>query len=371
LAAGVFLVVAVAANRHGRLADSRQRSAGSGGYELFAASVLPVEADLNTAAGREKYALEDLPMNKVRFVQMPLREGDDASCLNLNQVGNPHVLGVDPGEFDREPQAFTFAAVDAAVVDSGRPWLALEEELTEPDTIPAVADQTVIVWGLGKKVGDTLEYTDDHGQTLKLKLVGGLANSVFQGHVLISKRRFREHFPSASGTRRLLIDTPPSQADAMNRSLTERLASVGLAVSSTSARLAQFNSVENTYLMIFLTLGGLGVVLGSLGLGVVVLRNVLERRPELAVLMALGFTRRQVRQLIVFEHWLLAGAGFSVGLGSALVAVAPALASPSLNVPYVSLLLLLSFIAVSALFWTLLAAACALRGPLLSALRNE
>jgi len=44
--------------------------------------------------------------------------------------------------------------------------------------------------------------------------------------------------------------------------------------------------VQNTYLNTFQVLGALGLLLGSAGLGVVVLRNVLERRAELAAMLA-------------------------------------------------------------------------------------
>ena len=56
----------------------------------------------------------------------------------------------------------------------------------------------------------------------------------------------------------------------------------GLEVNLAAVRLDEFNAVQNTYLQIFQLLGGLGLLLGSVGLGVVVLRNALERRAELA-----------------------------------------------------------------------------------------
>jgi hypothetical protein len=43
-------------------------------------------------------------------------------------------------------------------------------------------------------------------------------------------------------------------------------------VVSVGAALAEFNTVENTYLSIFQVLGGLGLLLGSAGLGIVVAR---------------------------------------------------------------------------------------------------
>ena len=60
----------------------------------------------------------------------------------------------------------------------------------------------------------------------------------------------------------------------------------------TVARRNAFNAVQNTYLGTFQILGGLGLLLGSAGLGIIVLRNVLERRGELGLLLAVGFRPR-------------------------------------------------------------------------------
>ena len=86
-------------------------------------------------------------------------------------------------------------------------------------------------------------------------------------------------------------------------------------------RLKQFSQVQNTYITIFQALGGLALLLGSLGLGVVVLRNVLERRGELAVMQAVGFRKGALRWLVCSEHGLLLVLGLAVGVGAALLAV--------------------------------------------------
>src|SRR2546425_885221 len=83
---------------------------------------------------------------------------------------------------------------------------------------------------------------------------------------------------------------------------------------SATRRLAAFNAVQNTYLNTFQVLGGLGLLLGSMGLGVVVLRNVLERRSELGLLQAVGFTRRSIRWLVLSEHGGLLALGLAVGI---------------------------------------------------------
>ena len=113
------------------------------------------------------------------------------------------------------------------------------------------------------------------------------------------------------------------------------------------------------------------MALGCLGLGVVVMRNVMERRGELALLRAVGFRRRSLVWLLLLEHGMLVAWGLVCGTASAALAVTPALQAPGATMPVVSLPLTLAGIAVSGLGWTWLAAAWALRSPLLSALRNE
>jgi ABC-type antimicrobial peptide transport system permease subunit len=129
--------------------------------------------------------------------------------------------------------------------------------------------------------------------------------------------------------------------------------------------------VENTYLSIFQVLGGLGLLLGSIGLGLVVARNILERRSELALLRAVGFRPDRLRRMMLTEHALLLTLGLGIGVLSAMLAVAPALMSSAAKVPFVSLGLTLAAVFLSGLLWTWLAVHLALRGPLLDALRNE
>jgi ABC-type antimicrobial peptide transport system permease subunit len=102
----------------------------------------------------------------------------------------------------------------------------------------------------------------------------------------------------------------------------------------------EYEAVENTYLSIFLILGGLSIILGSAGLGIVLLRNASERRGEMALLRAVGFDNRTLHQLLLMEHGWLLGVGLVIGLGSGLLAVVPSLSVPGIQFPYVSLALI-------------------------------
>ena len=154
-------------------------------------------------------------------------------------------------------------------------------------------------------------------------------------------------------------------------SLARALEPIGMELSSTSERLGAFNTVQNTYLAIFQALGGLGMLLGSIGLGVVVMRNVLERVPELALMRAVGFSHCQLRRMIMSEHALLLVVGLFCGVTASLIAVIPMVRSGGQDMPWVLTIMICAAVFVSGLFWVWAASALALRRYLLDALRHE
>jgi putative ABC transport system permease protein len=239
------------------------------------------------------------------------------------------------------------------------------------DEIPAIGDANSIQWAMGKKVGDTIDYVDERGQPFKVRIVGAVANSILQGQLIIDEVEFVKRFPGESGYRMFLIDAPSNAVSQVAATLSRAMQDVGLELTPTVTRLNQFNAVQNTYLGTFQVLGGLGLLLGSVGLGIVVLRNVLERRSELAVLLAVGFRRQQVQRLLLVENGALLLVGLLIGVIAAGVAVLPALLSPAAQLPVASLALTLGAILLNGAMWTWVATRFAVRGDLLAALRND
>lgn len=370
MACGVFVIVAVGANRQSVWKNAGERPSGTGGFAFYAETTLPVLQDANDPQNRSLLGISADEFRGVSFVPIRVREGDDASCLNLNRIRKPRVLGLDPQALT-DRGAFSFAELSPEV-EGESPWMALEQDLGG-DVIPAIADQTVIVWGLGKSVGDTLTYTDEYGSDLHFKLVGGLANSIFQGNLLIAEDAFTRHFPSVSGAGAFLIDAPASRevrSDLANI-LSRTLQDSGIELTPAAERLAAFNVVTNTYLTIFLALGGLGLIIGTIGMGVIVFRNVMERRSELALLRAVGYSLPSVRRLLMTEHLSLLAVGIAAGTLSALIAVLPALMAPGVDIPYAFIGITILTILASGVLWILLATHLATQRDLIPALRNE
>ncbi|MCY3023490.1 MAG: ABC transporter permease, partial [Planctomycetota bacterium] len=292
-----------------------------------------------------------------------------ASCLNLNRAQRPRILGV-PRSFV-ERGGFTFAAIAPGVQKPANPWLLLQRTSDLDVGIPAVCDYQSLTWALGMKVGGELRVPDEKGELRRVRVLGAVANSILQGSVLISEEEFVKLYPSESGYREFLVDAAPERAEEVAKFLSSSLQDEGFQAAPAVKRLAAFNAVQNTYLATFQALGALGMLLGSLGLGIVVLRNVLERRGELAVLRAIGFSRANLGWLVLSEHaWLLL-LGLGAGVLSALVAVAPALRASSAPVPWGAIGLSLAAIVACGLGSAALATWAMLRAPLLPALRNE
>ena len=369
LASGAFLIVSVGAFRLDANLNASRPGSGTGGFALMAEAALPVHQDLNTRSGREALGLGDAELTGTRSVPFRVRPGDDASCLNLNRAQQPRLLGVAPallkGRF-----TFTGAAPGFKPAD-GWNMIIRTAGPTARDEVAAIGDANSVEWALGKKIGDTIDYTDESGRAFKIRIAGTVANSILQGNLIIDEAQFLERFPTQSGYRFFLLDAPTNSVSEVAATLTRALQDYGVEVVPAAQRLNQFNAVQNTYLGTFQVLGGLGLLLGSAGLGVVVLRNVLERRGELALLVACGFRAGRVRRLLLLEHGVLLIAGLVIGVVAALVAILPALLTPGGQFPIRSLAWTLAGVLVNGALWTWIATRFALRGPLLEALRNE
>jgi putative ABC transport system permease protein len=173
------------------------------------------------------------------------------------------------------------------------------------------------------------------------------------------------------GYRFFLMDVSPQRAPQVAGALEDALSDYGFDVQSTEARLASFHRVENTYLSTFRSLGALGLLLGTIGLAAILLRNVLERRRELALLRAVGYRPLHLAVIVLAENLLLLVLGLATGTICALLAIAPALSMRGGRLPIESLAVLLGAVLITGIAASLAATRAALRSPVLAALRSE
>ena len=111
--------------------------------------------------------------------------------------------------------------------------------------------------------------------------------------------------------------------------------------------------------------------MGMFGLGAVMLRNVLERRGELALMRALGYRRSALSLMVLAENGALLFWGLAAGSVSALLAVAPHLLSNAAGLPWASLVLTLLGVVLAGMTAGIVAIVPTLRSPMLPALRGK
>ncbi|HYO26536.1 MAG TPA: FtsX-like permease family protein [Lacipirellulaceae bacterium] len=223
-------------------------------------------------------------------------------------------------------------------------------------------------------MGDRLTIRDGAGRPATLEIVAMLANSVLQGDVIISEPNFLRLFPEVAGRRFFLIRLRDARApgDAEVANLLETaLEDFGFDAVDAAERLAELMAVQNTYLSTFQSLGALGLLLGAIGLAVVQLRSMLERRGELALMQAAGFRRRRLMQMVLAENFSLLVGGLGIGSAAALAVVLPHALTDPVGTPWRTLALLLALVAVAGAAAAWMAARAALRAPLVPALRGD
>ena len=359
VASATFVIVAVALNRHDVRMQEPSLNSGDGGFRFIAESDLPVYRD-------QLEFEDDKEAAPMQVLALRAKPGEDASCLNLYRPSKPTLLGASAGLIERGGFAFQGMLAESNR-ESANPWLLLDKNFGE-DAIPVFGDANSVMWILHLGLGKDLTITDEQGRNRRLVIAGLLSRSVFQSQLIMSETNFLDMFPSHSGYSQFLIETDSPEAGTQ---FEERLADQGFDATRTADRLAGYLIVENTYLSTFQTLGGLGLLLGTLGLAVVMVRSVLERRSELALLQAVGFGSSSISWLVLAENAFLLVFGTLMGALTALLAVLPHLRSGMAEPPWVSLVGTLLAIVAAGLLAGAAAVGATLKTPLVPALRRE
>ncbi|MBI4473461.1 MAG: ABC transporter permease, partial [Acidobacteria bacterium] len=366
IASATFILISVDAFRRDDAIMSNDPHSGTGGYSLIVESLAPLVYDPASRESRELLGLGG--MESVSVEAFRVRPGDDASCLNLYAPKNPRILGVGNNVIVEGRFAFQSSL---ASNDSERenPWLLLHRK-EEDGAIPVIADANSMTYVLHRDLGGEIVIPVD-GREVHLRLVAALHDSIFQSELLMSEANFRNLFPELEGFQLLLVQTPPDRMAAVESALESALSDLGGVATPAAQRLAEFHRVENTYLSTFQMLGGLGLLLGTVGLGAVLMRNVFERRRELAMLRAVGYRNSHFFAMTIAENVFLLVAGLATGALCAMVAIAPVLLDRGGRLPGASLMMLLAAVFVAGLVVSLAATAVTVKSALLKELRSE
>ncbi len=364
-ACACFTLVAVASNKRNFTQVGAEQLPGTGGFSIRTTATVPLLQDWANEKGQKAFNFspsEKELLKESQIFSCSLEVGEDVSCRNLAKIKTPNILGInlemlEQGNFPLQTKRET------------KNWAQLLQNKLQDGSIPALGDANSVQWilhsGLEKKI--TLEIA--HEKEVTLTFVGLVPNSIFASEVLISQKHFKEFFPENSFARYHLIKT--KKVEKLTQVLRKRLGELGVKVETTPEILNSFIQVQNTYLSTFLTLGGLGVGLGAIGLIIVILYNILERKKEFALMLALGYSPRHFLFLTVGEVFTLLLVGLSTGVLSALVAIIPLFSQKEIQINFSFLGGTLFIVILITLILSSFFAYFALRINSIKALRSE
>ena len=305
----VFMIVSIGGNK--LITNTTNSQVGTGRYEI----------SINTAQAispqQDNYS-ESWQIPDSKILPIRIKEGDEASCLNLNQVRNPRIAGVDSKILSSE---LRFKIVEE--VQKGAGWEILDSQLPNRN-IPAISDKGVLKWSMGLRTGDSLDIKAEDGQIYSLVFMSALSSSIFQGSVLISEENFLKLFPSSKGYNRFLIDLPDSENSQDSVKILKRiLRSYGPVVRNSIDILDEYYSVQNSYISIFFQLGLMAVIFAVAGISILLLKKIQEERNEISIQRVIGFRKRMVFKQLFAENFITILYGIFAGVVSSIIALLP------------------------------------------------
>lgn len=310
LALGGFITFAVGLNRQDYTAKAALAN-GTGGFDWWCELTVPLQHDISTPEGRAALSLSGLG-DDASVMPFTLVGGDDASCLNLNKVTTPSLLGFRERDFlesrFRIKENLFSLSSDAEVLD----------RMGSGDAIYGLVDETVLLWSMMKAVGDTLHYSGPSGGNIDVIIAGTLPNTALQGYVLIPEQILETHWPDR-GSRLILVKSEnPSAGTLLETALNE----YGIRAVPATERLRTLGSVTDTYLTIFLMLGAIGLVLGVASFVLGVHKRLATKKTDIRLMRALGFGDKAIARSLARENTPIPVLAVILGLLSAVVSVA-------------------------------------------------
>ncbi|MDA7950378.1 MAG: ABC transporter permease [Pirellulaceae bacterium] len=372
IASAAFLIIAIGAFR------LKPSAEGTGGFTLIGESDQLIFENLNDRDTREKLFGGERAKQfaDTECFSFRVKGATDSSCRNLYKTKSTRVLGVTEtfiDSFDNElVENFAFAASSAMTEEElANHWRTLHQESAE-EGIPVILDKNTAMFSLSLFQGIGETFTREYeGKEVTFRVVGLLSNTVLQGSLLISERDFQREFPEISGYRYFLLSTEKGQEALVQHEFEEYFSDYGFQTSSTETVLRELMAVQNTYLSTFQSLGGLGLLLGTLGLAVVQMRNLHERKSEFGLLRAVGLFSGQLQKLLFWETIFLLFGGLVIGLGCAMVTAVPHMIFGDAHFPTFGLFVMFAAIGFCGLAASYFGLKKVTRVPLLDALRNE
>src|SRR5256712_284992 len=278
----------------------------SGGFELLGASGVPIP---NWDAAFAAYNATSTNVTENHGIaQARVRIASNANLSGIQHSSS--LIGVPANWTPR----FPLQARDPAYRDDAAAWAAIQ------DPGLAIIDGTVVPNNFGPnfgsftaQLGDVFHFRNMTGATRSVRIIGILYEQFAQG-LWVSSSTVKADFGIDAASLfyfnlRAGVDVTQAGHDLERYFIAYQLITVDIQ--------AVINSILETTMGVFNLLQAylaLGLIVGIAGLGVITMRNVVERRQETGALRALGFRKSMVLKSFLFELSFIALTGIAMGV---------------------------------------------------------
>ncbi len=278
----------------------------SGGFELLGASLVPIP---NWDAAFAAYNATSTNVTENHGIaQARVRIATNANLSGIQH--NSSLIGV-PSDWT---PPFPLQARDPAYRDDAAAWAAIQ------DPGLAIIDGTVVPNNFGPNFGsftavlnDVFHFRNMTGATRSVRVIGILYEQFAQGLWVSSSTVSADFGIDAASlfyfSLRAGVDVTQAGHDLERYFIAYQLITVDIQ--------AVIDSILETTMGVFNLLQAylaLGLIVGIAGLGVITMRNVVERRQETGALRALGFRKSMVLKSFLFELSFIALTGIAMGV---------------------------------------------------------
>jgi putative ABC transport system permease protein len=371
---GYDLIVQESPSNH--IGDLKAVLAAAGGDGGAAAQQVDAQAEVQVANGR---------VSEVRNAPRP---GDDPTKVDWSKytVAAPTDSFIDTNAVSLQGRAEGYAT-DADV------WRALA---TRPDL--AVVDDNAVSGGGFGGGSFQLEGVKQGQATFKplpiqvrdasapdkvkdvrvIGIISPKASALF-GRLYLSQTTFAELFPRPDASVYYVRLQPGADATAAARAIERTLSARGVQADSLRKLISDFQAQSRGFSYLIQGFMGIGLFVGIAAVGVIAFRTVVERRQQIGMLRAIGYTRRAVAISFILESSFVALLGVLSGVVLGLLLTWELLGSEEFanagitgfHVPWLEIIGIAAFAFLASLVMTIIPSRQASSIPIAEALRYE
>lgn len=241
----------------------------------------------------------------------------------------------------------------------------------------------------GVKLGDTtfdavrIQVRDatapDKIKTVTVIGIIGTKASALYGGLYLSPATFDSTYARPESSLYAVKLVPGANAVDVSKSIERALSSRGVQADSLRKIVDDFQQASQGFAYLIQGFMGIGLFVGIAAVGVVAFRTVVERRQQIGMLRAIGYTRNAIAISFLLESSFVAALGLLSGIGLALLLAYQLLSSQEFTdqgiqgfyIPWLQIILIGSFAFISSLLMTIIPSRQASSIPIAEALRYE